>query len=93
MDAEEDPEHALYVYLSTVGGLSILIVLMLLALYGRGIPQLTSGFLLDPAGTVRADPVSVVLLAGIFVAILVLFVIIVLFGVKYEQAAPENTLE
>ena len=89
MDAEANPTDALYLYLSTVLGLSILIVLMLVGLFGRNIPQLTSSMLLDPAGTVQAEPVSIMLFVGIFLALLSLFASIVVFAVKYEDAAPE----
>lgn len=90
MDAEANPADALYLYLSTVVGLSILVVLMLVGLFGRNIPQLTSSLLLDPVGTAQAEPVSILLFVGIFATLFVLFASIVLFAVKYEDAAPER---
>lgn len=90
MDAEANPTNALSLYLSTVVGLSILIVLLLASLFRRNIPQLTSSLLLDPAGTARAEPISILLFVGIFATLIVLFASIVFFAVKYEDAAPER---
>jgi hypothetical protein len=90
MAADPDEPTAISVYFTTVTGLSALVILLLYALFDRGISSILNSLYTDPAGTVQQEPVAFALLGGALLAIAALFGVIVVVGVRHAEAAPEE---
>ena len=82
----------LVLYLTGVTGISVAGIGILYGLFVRGFPAFLSGLGKDPAGTVRTDPLTPVLvLAGLSLVVL-LMALVVVFGARHspETDSPET---
>jgi len=81
---------ALLAYLSGVALLSAGIVGLLYASFVSGYPSLLRSFFGAPVRTVSANPLGLLVLASVPLAIVVLFGLVVVFGARYGRFEPET---
>lgn len=91
--ASREPGTGIYAYLAAVTGLSILVILMLYALFTAGFTDGIEAFLADPPGTLQDNPLALVYLVAIFAALLSIFALVVVVGARHahpDRLDPER---
>jgi len=81
----------LALYLVGVTGIAAASIGILYALFVRGFPAFLSGLGEDPAGTIRADPLTPVLVLAGLALVVLLVALVVVFGAKHgpDTEPPE----
>lgn len=78
-------------YLLAIGVLSALTIGLLYAVFTAGLTDGIEAFLADPPGTIQENPLGLLGIASIFVALFVLFAAVVVGGARYADLDPDDT--